>query len=126
LREADDYVERNGIDFPPEPEAWRIQPDAPCIQNPISEINLKVSDITAIIWATGFKFDFSWLAVDAFDANGIPLHKRGIAAERGIYFLGLPELNNRASSFIYGCWNDAKYIATHIGVQRKYSSYKPG
>lgn len=124
LREADEYVVRNGADLPEEPEAWEIQPDAPCIQNPVREINLQEADINAIVWATGFKFDFSWLDVDVFDENGAPFHKRGIAAERGIYFLGLPDLTNRASSFLYGCWYDAKYIATHIGVQRMYSAYE--
>ena len=74
--------------------------------------------------ATGFKFDFNWLQVDAFHGDGTPFHKRGISAEQGIYFLGLPKLTNRASSFIYGCWYDAKYLATHIGVQRSYVAYE--
>lgn len=124
LREADAYVERNGIDLPPEPEAWDIESDPECVTNPVLELDLKEAGITTIIWATGFKFDFSWLDVDAFHPNGTPFHKRGIAAETGIYFLGLPELTNRASSFIYGCWYDAKYIATHIGVQRNYVAYR--
>jgi hypothetical protein len=61
--------------------------------------------------------------VDAFDEKGLPFHKRGISAERGIYFLGLPNLVNRASSFIYGVWHDAKYIADHIVLQNAYSDY---
>lgn len=124
LREADAYVERNGIDLPPEPEAWDIQPNPDCISNPILELDLAAAGIKTIIWATGFRFDFSWLAVDAFREDGTPFHKRGISAETGIYFLGLPELTNRASSFIYGCWYDAKYIATHIVVQRNYVAYE--
>ena len=124
LREADAYIERNGIDLPPEPEAWEIQPDAPCVTNPIRRLNLKEAGIATIVWATGFKFDFSWLDVEAFHPDGMPFHKRGISAEQGLYFLGLPELTNRASSFIYGCWYDAKYIASHIGVQRNYDSYR--
>jgi putative flavoprotein involved in K+ transport len=124
LREADAYVERNGIDLPPEPEAWEILPNPDCIANPILKLDLAEAGIKTIIWATGFKFDFSWLDVDAFHEDGTPFHKRGISAERGIYFLGLPELTNRASSFIYGCWYDAKYIATHIVVQRNYVAYE--
>lgn len=124
LREADAYVERNGIDLPPEPQAWEISANPDCIANPILELDLAKAGITTIIWATGFKFDFSWLDVDAFHEDGTPFHKRGISAERGIYFLGLPELTNRASSFIYGCWYDAKYIATHIVVQRNYVAYE--
>lgn len=124
LREADAYVERNGIDLPLEPEAWDAEPDPSCVTNPILELDIKEAGITTIIWATGFKFDFSWMDVNAFHADGMPFHKRGISAETGIYFLGLPELTNRASSFIYGCWYDAKYIATHIGVQRNYLAYE--
>ncbi len=124
LREADTYVERNGIDLPLEPEAWEPQPDPECVKNPVLSLDQEAAQIKTIIWATGFKFDFSWLDVDAFHEDGTPFHKRGISAETGIYFLGLPELTNRASSFIYGCWYDAKYIATHIGVQRNYVAYE--
>jgi len=123
LREADAYVERTGIDLPPEPEAWDIPADQDCIASPILKLDLAEAGIRTIVWATGFKFDFSWLDVDAFHPDGTPFHKRGISAEQGIYFLGLPELTNRASSFIYGCWYDAKYIATHIVVQRNYVAY---
>lgn len=124
LRDADAYIERNGLDLPPEPQAWELLPDPECLINPLSELDLQAAGITSIIWATGFKFDFSWLKVDAFDANGAPFHKRGISAERGIYFLGLPNLVNRASSFIYGVWHDAKYIADHVVLQNAYTDYK--
>lgn len=124
LREADAYVERNGIDLPPEPEAWVIGADPQCVTDPIRALDLRHAGISSIVWATGFRFDFSWLAVNAFHPDGTPFHKRGISAEMGIYFLGLPELTNRASSFIYGCWYDAKYIATHIMVQRNYTAYR--
>lgn len=124
LAEADAYVARTGIDLPPEPEAWEIAADPECIAHPLRELDLAANNVRSIIWATGFRFDFSWLAVNAFHADGTPFHKRGISSEMGIYFLGLPELTNRASSFIYGCWYDAKYIATHIGVQRNYVAYR--
>ncbi len=124
LREADAYVARNGIDLPPEPDAWIIGPDPHCVADPIRTLNLKEAGVGAIVWATGYRFDFSWLAVDAFHPDGAPFHKRGVSAEMGVYFLGLPELTNRASSFIYGCWYDAKYIATHIVVQRNYAAYR--
>ncbi len=124
LREADEYVARNGIDLPEEPEAWEIQPDPDCVTNPVLELDVQEAGITSILWATGFKFDFSWLDVPGAFRDGMPFHKRGISAEPGIYFLGLPELTNRASSFIYGCWYDAKYLATHVMVQRNYTAYE--
>jgi hypothetical protein len=37
---------------------------------------------------------------------------------------GLPNLVNRASSFIYGVWHDAKYVADHIVLQNEYRAYQ--
>lgn len=124
LREADAYIAQNGLDFPPEPEAWELLPDPDCLTSPILEIDLKAEGITTVLWATGFQFDFGWLQVNAFDDAGLPFHKRGISAESGIYFLGLPNLVNRASSFIYGVWHDAKYVADHIALQNAYMAYE--
>ena len=125
LDEADAYVARNGLDLPEEPEARKIDPDPDCVTDPILELNLAEAGITSILWATGFALDFSWLQVDAFDDEGRPKHQRGISAEPGIYFLGLPWLSRRASSFIWGVWHDAKHLADHIATQRKYLAYAP-
>ena len=53
-----------------------------------------------------------------------PKHQRGVSSEPGIYFLGLPWLSRRGSSFIWGVWHDAKYLADHITTQRGYLAYK--
>ncbi len=124
LRLADAYIEQNGLPFPPEPEAWTLLPDPDCLKDPILSVDCATAGISTVLWATGFKFDFSWLKVAAFDEQGMPVHKRGISAESGIYFLGLPNLVNRASSFIYGVWHDAKYIADHIVIQNGYRCYE--
>ncbi len=125
LREADAYIEENGLAFPPEPDAWELLSDPECLSHPILSLDLAEAGITTILWPTGFKFDFNWLNVKtAFDEKGDPFHKRGISAEGGIYFLGLPNLVNRASSFIYGVWHDAKYIADHIVLQNGYMTYE--
>ena len=125
LRDADAYIEQNGLDFPPEPEAWELLPDPDCLKEPIQRLDLAKAGITTVLWATGFKADYSWLKVNVFDEKGNPFHKRGIGAVSGIYFLGLPNLVNRASSFIYGVWHDAKYIADHIALQHGYMTYSP-
>ncbi|MBK5438267.1 MULTISPECIES: flavin-containing monooxygenase [unclassified Pseudomonas] len=124
LRDADAYIEQNGLEFAPEPEAWELLADPQCLVNPILSLDLAEAGVTTILWATGFSFDFSWLKVNAFDEKGEPFHKRGISAESGIYFLGLPNLVNRASSFIYGVWHDAKYVADHIVLQNDYKAYR--
>lgn len=124
LRDADAYIEQNGLPFEFEPEAWELLPDPQCLVNPILSLDLAAAGVTTILWATGFSFDFSWLKVNAFDEKGEPFHKRGISAQSGIYFLGLPNLVNRASSFIYGVWHDAKYVADHIVLQNDYRAYR--
>lgn len=124
LDEADAYVERHGLDLPAEPEARQFAADAACITDPILELNLQDAGVSSIIWATGYAVDFSWLKVDTLDAQGRPLHHRGISPVPGIYFLGLPWLATRGSSFIYGVWHDALHLADHICKQHGYRDYQ--
>jgi putative flavoprotein involved in K+ transport len=124
LDEADAYVTRNGLDLPEEPQARILGPDPDCMTNPIRELDLAASGITSIVWATGFAFDYGWLQVAAFDDAGKPKHQRGISSEPGVYFLGLPWQSRRGSSFIWGVWHDAKYLADQIAIQRGYLAYK--
>ena len=123
LDAADAYAARNGLDLPEEPGARDIPPDPDCVTHPIPELDLAAAGVTSILWATGFAVDYGWLQVDAFDDNGRPRHQRGISSEPGVYFLGLPWLSNRSSSFIWGVWHDAKRIADHIATQRKYLAH---
>ncbi|MBT8764685.1 flavin-containing monooxygenase [Metapseudomonas boanensis] len=124
LDAADAYIARNGLDLPEEPEARATFPDPECVTTPILELDLAEAGVTSIVWATGYAVDFSWLNVNAFDANGKPQHQRGVSTEPGVYFLGLPWLSRRGSTFIWGVWHDAKHIADHIATQRKYLDYR--
>ncbi|MBD8893666.1 flavin-containing monooxygenase [Roseibium litorale] len=124
LDEADAYIERNGLDLPEEPQARVFGPTPDCITHPIHDLNLKEAGITTIIWATGFRVDYSWVKLNIFDENGRPIHQRGVSREPGMYFLGLPWLSGRGSSFIWGVWHDAKYVADHILIQQQYRDYK--
>ena len=121
---ADAYVARNGLDLPEEPEARILGPLPDCVTAPILELDLAAAGITSIIWATGFRTDYQWLQVDAFDEQDRPAHRRGVSTEPGVYFLGLPWLSRRGSSFIWGVWSDAGYIAEHIDGQRMYLTYR--
>ena len=125
LDEADAYIARNGLDLPEEPGARVLSPDPECVIDPVLELDLAAAGITSIVWATGFTVDYSWLHVDAFDERGNPRHKRGVSSEPEVYFLGLPWLSCRGSSFIYGVWHDAKHIADHIATRRSYLAYEP-
>jgi putative flavoprotein involved in K+ transport len=120
LDEADAYIARNGLDLPAEPEARVLGPDPDCLTTPLPELDLAGAGVTSIIWATGYAAEYSWLHVDAFEENGKPKHRRGVSSEPGIYFLGLPWLSRRGSSFIWGVWHDAGYLADQIAIQRGY------
>jgi len=127
LDEADAYVTRNGLDLPEEPQARVLGPEPECVTAPLRELDLAGAGVTSVIWATGYTTDFRWLRVGAFDADGRPRHQRGVSSEPGVYFLGLPWLSRRGSSFIWGVWHDARYIADQISIQRGYAAYgQPG
>lgn len=123
LDEADAFVARNGLDLPEERQARVLGPQVDCVTNPLRELDLGAAGVTTVIWATGFSLDYSWLKVNAFDEIGRPKHQRGVSPEKGIYFLGLPWLSGRGSSFIWGVWHDAKYVADHILIQDNYLAY---
>lgn len=125
LDEADAYIERNGLDLPEEPGARDLGADPQCMTDPLLELDLAAANVTSIIWATGFTVDYSWLQVDAFDQDGKPAHQRGVSSEPGVYFLGLPWQSRRGSSFIWGVWHDAAYLAENIRIQRGYLAYEP-
>lgn len=123
LDEADAYIARNGLDLPEEPSARDLGPLPTNVTEPLLTLDLASAGVTSIVWATGFAADYSWLKVDALDADGRPRHRRGVSSEPGVYFLGLPWLSRRGSSFIWGVWHDAKYLAGHIATQRGYLKY---
>lgn len=123
LDAADAYIALHGLDLPIEPHAWDLGPNPRCVTHPLLELDLAPAGVTSIIWATGYTADFDWLQVDAFDEDGNPKHHRGVSSERGVYFLGLPWLSQRGSSFIWGVWHDARYLAGHIAIQRNYLAY---
>jgi len=114
LDTADRYVEDTALDLPEEPEARNMLPDPLCVTDPIGSVDLRDAGIGAIIWATGYALDFGWLDVPVFDEHGTPVHRRGVTAVPGLYFLGLAWLSKRTSSFICGVGDDAAFLAERI------------
>jgi len=123
LDQADAYITKHGLDLPPEPDARIIPEDPACVTDPILELDLDKAEIGTILWATGYQFDFGWIKADTFDERGRPLHQRGVSREPGLYFVGLPWQTRRGSSFIWGVWHDAKFIADQIAIQHGYLAY---
>jgi putative flavoprotein involved in K+ transport len=75
----------------------------------------RIIDAAVVVWATGFRPDFSWIQLPVFDDNGYPLHHRGIVeAAPGLYFLGLHFQHTPTSAHVGGVGNDARHIATQL------------
>ncbi len=116
LNTIDEWATDNGadgdVDSPHRFEPTRV-PDAPPL-----EIDLRRGksggDIRSILWATGYRADYSWLDLPALDHKGRLRHEGGIVAVPGVYALGLNFLRRRKSSFIHGAEDDARDLTGHL------------
>jgi putative flavoprotein involved in K+ transport len=70
--------------------------------------------VSAVIWATGFRLDHSFVRLPVFDTHGLVEHRRGVTAVPGLYFLGLPWLHTRGSALLGWVKDDAQYMASEI------------
>jgi putative flavoprotein involved in K+ transport len=79
------------------------------------QLDLASGEIRSIVWATGFRPDYSWLDVPGVvDSKGLLLHDGGAVESPGLYALALPVLRRRKSTFIYGIEDDARDVITHL------------
>lgn len=116
LNTIDEWATDNGtngdVDAPHRLEATRV-PDSPPL-----EIDLARADadggMRSIVWATGYRPDYSWLDLPALDHKGKLRHDGGVVAVPGVYALGLNFLRRRKSSFIHGAEDDARDLAQHL------------
>jgi len=79
-------------------------------------LDLAGGEIRTIIWATGYRPDYSWLDVDVLDAKSMVRHDGGVADSPGMYVIGMPFLRRRKSSFIDGACDDAQDLAGHLAA----------
>ena len=77
-------------------------------------LNLHESNIGAVIWATGHRFDFGWVHLPLFDFLGAPIQNRGVTSCRGIYFLGLHWMHTFKSGLLSFVGEDAAYLAHYM------------
>ncbi|HSD23385.1 MAG TPA: NAD(P)-binding domain-containing protein [Solirubrobacterales bacterium] len=75
-------------------------------------------DVGTVIWATGFRSDYSWIDVPVFGDGGEILHDRGVTESPGLYFLGLSWQYTRGSALLGWVKDDAEYIAEQISASR--------
>ena len=77
-------------------------------------------EVANVVWCTGFRTDFSWIDLPAFDEDGRPLHERGVVeAVPGLYFAGLVFQYSLTSDVLPNGGRDAEYIARHIAAHRR-------
>jgi putative flavoprotein involved in K+ transport len=106
----DAFIAARGIAAPAESRrapAWRPADDP-------HELDLEAGGITAVVWATGFRREYSWLELPVFDGRGYPVHTRGVTSCPGLYVLGLPWQYTWGSGRFSGVGRDAGHLAEHI------------
>lgn len=83
-------------------------------------IDGRVVDVAAVVWATGFRPDYSWIEVPglSLDVDGYPIHDRGVVdGVPGLYFVGLSYQPTLISATIGGVCTDARYIADSLRTE---------
>jgi putative flavoprotein involved in K+ transport len=112
LASIDGWVSVNTFEqrFPP-PE--RYEPTNVGSDTKLS-LDLVAAGIDTVIWATGYRPDYSWLDVPVFDRKGRIRHDGGVVSAPGMYVMGLPFMRRRKSSFIDGAGDDAADLAAHL------------
>jgi len=111
---VDEYVKARGLDLPEDPDARATLADPPCVITQLTRLDLGAEGIAAVVWATGYGVDFGWIDLPVLDARGEAIHRNGISAVPGLYFLGLQWLSKMNSSFLSGVGDDAEVLAEHI------------
>ena len=114
LASIDDWVNASGFaeQFP---APHRYEPTDVGAETRLS-MDLHDSRIRTVIWATGYRPDYSWLDVPVLDRKGRIRHDGGVVAAPGMYVLGLPFMRRRKSSFIDGAGDDAADLAAHLSL----------
>jgi putative flavoprotein involved in K+ transport len=86
-------------------------------ESPPLSIDLNNGEIAGIVWATGFRPDYSWLHARVLDRRGRLRHDAGIVTNApGLYRIGLNLLRRRKSSFIHGAEDDARELTEHLAA----------
>jgi putative flavoprotein involved in K+ transport len=114
LDTIDAWATQHGLDAEVEPPhrfpPTRLEPSPPL------SLDLTNGQIKTIIWATGFRADYSWLHVPVLDAKGRIRHNGGVVPSPGLYVMGLQFLRRRKSALIDGAGDDARDLSAHLAA----------
>jgi putative flavoprotein involved in K+ transport len=107
----DRYIETNGINAP--------QETLPDLQDgysleTITELDLKAANITTVIWAMGYAFDYNLVKLPVTDEDNFPIQQRGVTQYPGLYFVGMNWLHKRKSAILLGVNEDVEHIIAEM------------
>ncbi|HVS12623.1 MAG TPA: NAD(P)-binding domain-containing protein [Thermoanaerobaculia bacterium] len=123
LERFDQWARTADADVPSEaPEEWEPTrvPDTPRLS-----LDLESGAIRSVLWATGFRPDYSWLDVPVLDRKGKLRHDGGVVDAPGLYALGLTFLRKRKSSFIHGVEDDVRFLSRHLAAHLGGAEHAP-
>ncbi len=110
LDSIDEHIESRGL-----PAGAGGRPALTTVgEKPRLAIRLATGEFSTVVWACGYRPDYSWLNLPVLDGKGMPRHKGGVAELPGVYFMGLPFMRRRKSSFICGAGDDARDIVHQL------------
>ena len=105
------YIEAAGEDVPPDDNRWSdFQPPE------LDELDLARTEVSSVVWASGFRPDYRWLDFPILDEMGLPRTRRGVSEVPGLYFIGLLWQTNQTSATLFGPRVDAPHIAEAMGL----------
>jgi putative flavoprotein involved in K+ transport len=119
LDTIDEWATDNGLDDEVDPP-HRFAPTEVDASPPLG-MDLTSGEIKTIIWATGFRPDYSYLDVPVLDRKGRVRHDGGVVEAPGMYLMGIQFLRRRKSALIDGAGDDARdlsaYLASYLDHQ---------
>jgi len=112
LGTIDEWATQNGLDG--EVDAPHRLPPTEVESTPPLGLDLTNGKIRTILWASGYRPDYSWLEVPVLDRKGLIRHDGGITAHPGLYLMGMQFLRRRKSALIDGAGDDARDLSDHL------------
>jgi putative flavoprotein involved in K+ transport len=119
----DTWASANGLDG--EIDAPVRFPPTQVEAAPPLSLDLNGGAIKTILWATGYRPDYSWLHVPVLNRKGHIRHDGGVVATPGLYLMGMPFLRRRKSTLIDGAGDDARELVAHLASYLDDRTAKP-
>src|SRR5205807_2551213 len=124
LELIDEWASTNGLDDSVE-SPDRLPPTR-VEESPPLGLDFIKDGIKTIVWAGGYRPDYSWLELDVLDRKGMIRHDGGIVCSPGVYLMGVQFLRRRKSALIDGAGDDARDLSAHLAAYLDNSAPRVG